>query len=347
MSGSIVINARVMSAPMTGVQRYVQEILAAMGERVAEVQPRRACRGIAGHAWEQGVLPLRTGGRLLWSPSNTGPLAVARQVVTVHDAVPLDHPEWLNPRFAAWYRFLLPRLVRRARRVIAISAFTRRRLIERTGVDPARVAVIHHGVGQRFRPQPDDAIAAMRRAVGVPAGRYLLSLGSLEPRKNLGGLLAAWGAVAAAAPADLCLVVAGARGAGQIFRQPPAPQATPRVHFSGRVEDRWLPALYSGAVAFCYPSLYEGFGWPPLEAMACGTPVLASQGTAFPEVLGDAALLVDPHDPCAIADTLRRVIASRALREDLRGRGMERAAGFRWADAAAATWALLSSAATE
>lgn len=326
-----IINTRVMALPMTGVQRYVQEVLPALGNDVRVLRPRISCRGLAGHAWEQIILPTSCRGAMLFSPSNTGPLAVTRQVVTVHDVVPLDHPEWLNPRFAAWYRYLIPRLVRRVRRVIAISDFTKRRLVDTTGVAPDSVVVIHHGLDPRFAPQPAAAVQTMRVRLGLPE-RYVLVLGSLEPRKNLPRLLQAWAAMPMVDRGPVRLVLAGAGGHPAVFARQrlDLPDA---ALWLGHVPDEHLPALYTGAEAFAYPSLYEGFGKPPLEAMACGTPVLTSGAGAIAEVVGQAALCADPLDTAAMSYALRRLLADADLRQELRARGLSQAAQFTWARA--------------
>lgn len=331
MSLSIIVNTRVQTSPLTGVQRYLTEILPALGGGVCGVQPRFPCHGLVGHAWEQAVLPARCRGAVLFSPSNTGPLAVARQVVTIHDVVPLDHPEWLNPRFAAWYRFLIPRLVRRVRRVIAVSEFTKCRLVATTGLPPNRVTVIHNGVDARFKPQPAQGVERARAALRLPP-RYLLALGSLEPRKNLARLLRAWAALSAPERRGACLALAGGAGRPGVFARCPLTLPEDAV-WIGHVPDTFLPALYSGAVGFVYLSYYEGFGFPPLEAMACGATVLTSGAGAIAEVAGDAALYAAPHDTGAIAGALRRLLADADLRAELRARGLRRAARFTWARA--------------
>lgn len=338
----MIVNTRVMALPMTGVQRYVQEVLPALGAGIQRVAPRRPCRGLSGHAWEQLVLPRRVHGQLLWSPSNTGPLACPYQVVTVHDLAALDHPEWLNPRFAAWYRFLLPRLLRRARRVIAISEFTRQRILALTGVRPERVVAILHGLDARFSPRPAAEVDQVRAALALP-DRYVLALGSLEPRKNLATLLQAWGALPATSRRGCRLVLAGGAGAAHIFA--PSRLALPEDALAlGRVPDAALPALYTGALAFVFPSFYEGFGKPPLEAMACGAPVLTSNLTALPEIVADAALCANPYDGSAWTAGLDRLLRDSALREDLAARGRRRAAAFGWDRAAAATRAVFEAA---
>ncbi|MHB1282845.1 MAG: glycosyltransferase family 4 protein [Metallibacterium scheffleri] len=304
--------------------------------------------GMRGHAWEQLRLPGHCRGKLLWSPSNTGPLAVRNQVVTIHDVVPLDHPEWLNPRFAAWYRFLIPRLARRVKHVIVDSDFTRQRLIAHTGIGPGKISVIHCGVDARFRPQSPEAINSARAALQVPPGRYVLSVGSLEPRKNLGRLLLAWQSALSELPADAWLVVAGAKGKGLVFADVPELAHLPaRVHLAGYVPEEALPALYAGADAFVYPSMYEGFGVPPLEAMACGIPTLVSNRTSIPEVVGDAALQVDPFDVNAIAQGLVQLSTDANLRAKLGRVGRERAALYTWDHTAKRTLQVLQEAAKE
>lgn len=343
----VVTNTRTLAAKLTGVQRYASEIVNRLDSKVECIAPAATLDGIAGHAWEQLVLPTKLRGRLLWSPSNTGPLLVQRQVVTVHDVVPLDHPEWLNPRFAAWYRFLLPKLIPRVRRVITVSDFSKTRILEHVKVDPSRVVVIPNGVDSRFYPRTEKEHADLRGHLELPSPYYILSLGSLEPRKNLERLLKAWAMIYEELPQDVWLVVAGARGKAQIFRDVNFEVLPPRVHFSGHVPDQYLPALYSSALGFAYVSYYEGFGIPPLEAMASGTPVLTGNRTALTEVVADAGLTVNPLDVEAIADNLVRLVNDETLRETLRERGLLRAKKFNWDDIAARTWQVLLDAASE
>lgn len=338
---NIAVNTRTLASKLTGVQRYTSEIVNRLGARIEHIAPQSALDGIAGHAWEQAVLPTLLHGRLLWSPANTGPLVVEKQVVTIHDLSVVDRPEGFSLRFREFYRFLLPRLTRRVRAVITVSAFTRERLIEWARIPPSRVHAIHLGVDRRFSQQQLDSIEKLRNTLEIPSRYYILSLGSLEPRKNLPRLLAAWERVQRELPDEVWLVVAGGKGKSSVFKDVGIQRLPPRVHLTGRVPDEFLPTLYSGALVFTYPSLYEGFGLPPLEAMACGTPVLTSNVTSLPEVVGDAGLLVDPYDVEAIAHGICRLVGDSALREELKRKGLERAKQFTWERTADLTWQVL------
>ncbi|MDQ6664685.1 MAG: glycosyltransferase family 4 protein [Acidobacteriota bacterium] len=338
----IALNSRFYAHRPTGMQRYALELAGRFGGNIQQIRPDRPLKGAAGHLWEQFYLPAALKGRMLWSPNNTGPLAVANQVCTFHDLIPLDRPEWFNPRFAAWYQWLLPRLARKVRRIISVSEFTKQRIVERFGIEASKVTVIPNGVDARFHPRPADEIAAMRQSLGIGGAPYLLCVGSVEPRKNLQCLLKAWSRALAKIPEDVQLVVAGAKGARLVFSNIPVGKLPARVRLTGYVDDQQLPALYSGAMALVYPSLYEGFGLPPLEAMACGVPVITSNSTSLPEVVGDAGIQVDPTEAESIADAICRVTRDEPLRMAMRAKGLARAERYSWDAVALETWQVLS-----
>ncbi|MBI3119349.1 MAG: glycosyltransferase family 4 protein [Candidatus Hydrogenedentes bacterium] len=267
---------------------------------------------------------------LVHYPASVGPLFPATNLVlTVHDLAVFRHPEWFTRGRALYYRAAITRGVRQARRIIADSRATAQELQELLDVPPDLIDIIPLGVSPHFAPVPLERIEAIRRQYALPAD-FFLFVGTFEPRKNLERLITAWDSVAACIPENL--VLAGRRG----WRDAPileAIQRSPfrsRIHLPSHVPEHDLPALLSAARAFVWPSLYEGFGLPPLEAMACGTPVITSNTSSLPEITGDAALLVDPHEVDAIAQALRRVSANAALRDELRAKGLTRAAQFTW-----------------
>jgi len=338
----IAVNARFYVHHKTGMQRYAYEVASRLAGKIREIRPDRALRGPAGHVWEQCYLPALAAGSLLWSPNNTGPVVTRRQVCTIHDIIPIDHPEWFSKSFAAWYRWLLPALARSAQHLIAVSEFTRSRVIDAFGLKPEKVSVVLNGIGPEFTPRTDEEIDRVKIHLGLPAKPYVLYVGSLEPRKNLARLLMAWTRVHPKCP-DIQLVIAGLnKGGSKVFAAVHLDEIPSNVFFTGYVEDSDLPALYSGAAVFVYPSLYEGFGLPPAEAMACGTPVITSKGTSLSEVVGPAAVLVDPENTDSIADAILRVVASESLATEMRRAGLARAQRFNWDDAAAQTWRILS-----
>jgi glycosyltransferase involved in cell wall biosynthesis len=330
------VNGRYLVQRLTGVQRYAREIVSRW-EPVPVLKPTVGGKGATGHLWEQLRLPTLARG-LLWSPGTTGPLAVRQQIVTIHDTAFVDQAQCFTRSFAAWYQWLVPRLARRVRRIITVSQFSKSRIVEYCRVPESKVEVIYSGVGPQFRPQPPDVIHEAREALHLPP-RYALCVCSLEPRKNLRRLLQSWSAMKER-PEDLHLVLAGAKG--NIYGDVGLSEPPPNVHLVGYVTDGHLPALYAGAEFFAFPSLYEGFGLPVLEAMACGTPVLCSNTTSLPEAAGNAALLVDPHQLDSISAGMQRLASDEALRNQLRELGLAHARTFNWDETARQTWNVLT-----
>jgi glycosyltransferase involved in cell wall biosynthesis len=336
----LVVNSRVAAGAMGGQQRVAAEILARLGP-VESVAPSRPLSGMKGHAWELFALPLRARGKLLWSPSASGPLACRNQVVTLHDVAFVDRPEFFSASFARFYRALIPRLVRRAAKVVTVSEFSRQRIAEAFSLDPAEIAIIGNGVSEGFRRYDEDAIARTRAALGLNA-RYVMLQATSDRRKNLHRTLEAWKAAQQRIAPDIVLAVTGNLARAHVFGDIGAIEADPRTKLLGFVDEAHIGPLMAGAEAFLFPSIYEGFGIPILEAMACGTPVVTADATATVEIAGGAALLVDPLDVNAIADGIVRLLGDEALRARLRALGYERAKQFTWDDAAAQYRALFT-----
>jgi glycosyltransferase involved in cell wall biosynthesis len=262
-------------------------------------------------------------------------------VITVYDLAFLRYPEFLTAESRRYYNDQIEAAVRRADAIIAISEATRADLETLLGVPRDKVTVTWLAADEAFHPQPPEEIARVRAAHDLPAD-YALFVGTLEPRKNLRGLLRAYAELCADLPDAPPLVVAGGKGwlAGDLPALVADLGLAERVVWAGHVPPADLPALYGGASVFCLPSHYEGFGMPPLEAMACGTPVVVSDRASLPEVVGEAGLLVDPDDPASIADGLRRVLTDSGLAAAMRERGLIRAAAFDWRETARRTIAV-------
>jgi glycosyltransferase involved in cell wall biosynthesis len=264
------------------------------------------------------------------------PVRRARTVLTVHDLSFMRVPESSHPRLRSYLLQAVPRSARRADIVLADSQWTRADVIELLGVDPRRVEVLYPAVERRFqRVQDVHWLDTVRTRYRLPA-QFVLGVGTLQPRKNFHRLIEAYAKVSANLGGDVQLVIAGGTGwlYEDIFRKVKQLGLQEVVHFPGYVADEDLPALYTLAGMFAFPSLYEGFGLPALEAMACGTPVVASNASSLPEVVGDAALLVDPLDVDALAEAMVKAFTDADLRAEMTRRGLARAREFTWAQAA-------------
>ncbi|MFN8500887.1 glycosyltransferase family 4 protein [Kouleothrix sp.] len=270
-----------------------------------------------------------------------GPPLGARRVATIHDAFSFVCPETQSQLDNWRYRWMLPVALRRADYVITNSQQSFHDIARYLRVPQARMAIIPYGMHARLAPVPAgrerDAILA-RYGVRPP---FLLYVGGINARKNIARLFEAYARVREQRP-DVTLVVGGQRQwrVAEIDATFRRLNIEPHVHFTGYLPHDDLPALYSAAEAFVFPSLYEGFGLPPLEAMACGAPTITSNVSSLPEVVADAALTVDPYDVGALVAAMLRVLGDAALRDDLRQRGVARAAQFSWGRAAHETLAL-------
>jgi glycosyltransferase involved in cell wall biosynthesis len=268
---------------------------------------------------------------------------IGRYVATIHDMIPLLRPQWVTRKHRLVVMAGYQRLRQQADLVITPSEATKADVVHHLQINPDRIAVIPWGCEERFRPTGNpEHFAGVQQRLGLPA-RYLLFVGTLEPRKNLTTLMHAYAMLRAERRGeDLKLVVAGRMGwlYDDIFNTVEALALAEEVLFTGFVDDEDLPDLYRGASMFVFPSLYEGFGLPILEAMASGVPVITSDTASMAEVAGDAAIRVDPHDPRAIAEAIAQVLADDKLREALTQKGIARARRFTWGAVAQKTLAL-------
>jgi glycosyltransferase involved in cell wall biosynthesis len=349
VSHVVAVNGSFLIKPVAGVQRYAHEnmrafrrlgiedllILAPHGYSEDEYCGYKVIRDNLPWQhrlmwlWEQVRLPYllrKTDVRLLWSPANTGPVLVRRQVVTIHDASVFANPAWFSFALRTIYRFILPALGRAAAGVLTDSEFSKSELIKHKVAPERKISVVPCGVGAEF----SDAITS-------PGGEgFVLCVGSRDPRKNVPRLVRAWQLMDKEAKRGMKLLVAG--GGGRMFAQEFLGEAPEDVEFLGYVNEEELIDLYRRAVLFVYPSLYEGFGLPPLEAMACGTPVITSSVSSLPEVVGDAAMLVDPYDVEEISGAIQKLLADQELQGELKKRGLERSSRFTWERTAEFTW---------
>lgn len=351
---TVAVDLRALVPEATGIGVYTRDLLTALASRPGAPRylgmahaPVRGAAGLPmpppevqraplGVVWQQLTLPHRLARGdvdLLFSPLQTLPLRCpVPAVVTVHDLTVVLYPESHNLR-VRWSQLpFLGRSLARAERVIAVSRATADDLAAHFPAETAgKVRVIHSGVAPRYRPAADRGeLAAIRRDAGAPEG-YLLYVGTLEPRKNLGTLVSAWELLRREDDAFPPLLLAGGTGwHSRGLRRRIETLAPLGLRHLGRVDDGELARLYRGALVFAYPSFYEGFGLPVLEAMASGVPCVTSDVSSLPEVAGGAALTVNPRDGRELAAALRKLVDDRDLAAELAARGRRRAAGFTW-----------------
>jgi alpha-1,3-rhamnosyl/mannosyltransferase len=260
-------------------------------------------------------------------------------VTTIHDLSPIRFPETHTEQSRRIWRKLLPDALKRSRLILTDSEFIRAEILELLGVPPERVRAIHLGVSEQYRELGRDELAARLSPLGLAPGRYVLAVGTLEPRKNLVSTLEAYRKLPDSMARAHPLVIAGLKGwlTEELQRRLAGLEAEGKVRVLGYVSAEALVALYGGARLLVYPSLYEGFGLPPLEAMACGTPVVVSNRASLPEVVGEAGTQVDAHDVAAIADAMARLVEDASHWRRMREAGLARARQFTWRRCAEAT----------
>jgi glycosyltransferase involved in cell wall biosynthesis len=348
---ALIINGDFLRAPVTGVQRVAEELIRGvfaasdgtdpraarfvpqlwvpgdLGQRAAALGvPYRVVRPLRGVPWQQVTLPLRARGRMVLSLCNVGPVCLREAVTMFHDAQVHSAPQSYGLAFRLWYRFHQPLTGRRHRRILTVSNHSRDDLV-RCGLATAeRIGVVHNGVDHVLRTPPDSSLLWK---LSLQPHRYVLALANAQAHKNIGRLLEAFHSPELS---ELQLVLFGSadRAAfeGNGLRIPP------RVRFAGRVSDAQLRALYEQALCVAFPSLTEGFGLPPLEAMFLGCPAVVSPRGALPEVCGAGALYADPDDTAAWVAAFSRLHRDTAFRELQQRYSLAHARPFTWARAA-------------
>jgi glycosyltransferase involved in cell wall biosynthesis len=299
-------------------------------------------------AWEQFIAPFR----LLWDrpallhcPVNVMPLlALPRTVITIHDLGFMRFPERYKKAKRLYLHALTALSAKRAKHLITPSEAIRQEVIELLKIPPERVTAIAEGVSEHFKPYPTEEVAQFRREKGLPA-KFVLYVGTLEPRKNIPALIKAFAQWRSENPTEaegVRLVLGGAKGwfYEEIFRLVEQLGLSEVVDFPGYLREADLPLWYNSARCFVYPSVYEGFGLPPLEAMACGCPVITSDTSSIPEVVGEAGILVKPDDVAALTAALNRLLTDETAWTAYRAKGLAQAARFTWQEAARQTFGI-------
>ena len=345
-----------------GIGRYVRELIAALAREDHQTAYNLFIAGAAKH-----TLPSALGANFVWKPTRLSPRALARiwhrlkiplpvetftgnidlyhatdfvlppthpktrTILQVHDLSFVRVPETASPRLKAYLDRVVPASAQRADHIIADSQATKDDLQSLYGIPANKMTVLHGGVDARFTPANREAIQAVREKYQLDQWTFILSVGTVQPRKNYERLIQALARLRQNGY-DIHLVIAGGKGwlDDPIYRMIDTTGMHSYVHFIGFVDDNDMPAHYSAADCFAFPSLYEGFGLPVLEAMACHTPVLTSTVSSLPEAAGNAAVLVDPYDLDAIIDGLEQIISDTTLRNLLIEQGAQQASQFTW-----------------
>lgn len=346
MKNKIVVNARFLTQNITGVQRFALEISRKLkliyGDQILFVSPANILNNEfakeldvvligknKGHIWEQFDLPkyLRRNGKpLLLNFTNTAPMWYTNKISTLHDVAFITYPQTFSKYFVLLYKFIIPRIIRSSSHIITVSEFSKSEIIKFYDIDESSISVIYNAVDDSFEPKEDLTLSA---------SDYFVAVSSLNHRKNLLRTLESFVDFNKQSP-DVCLYVIGDLKS-DAFKEVNLSEYTnnANIKFCGRLSDEELIRYYSNAKGFIYPSLYEGFGLPPLEAQACGCPVLISNVTSLPEIFLDSALYCSPYSVKSITDGLEKIFNDKDYSKDLKTKGKNNIKRFSWEKSAA------------
>jgi len=341
----VVVNSRFLTQKITGAQRFAMEMskhIRQLLQTVRFIAPHdilhkdltvelnvKIVGRNRGHLWEQFDLPYflyKNNKPLLVNFCNTAPLAYTNQIVTILDLSFLINPGWFSKRFFLFYKFLTPLIAKRSKKVITISEFSKQQIVKILKVPEEKIEIVYCGISEEIK-------GFSKKEFYNEYGEYILTVSSLEPRKNFRNLILAFNRLKFRSNVKLIIVGSENRIFADLTLRNLI-QGDDRIIMTGYVSDKDLSGLYRHAMLLVYPSLYEGFGLPPLEAMACGCPVVVSSAASLPEVCGDAAFYVDPYDVDDIAKGIYKVLTDEKLQRELRQKGLERVKLFSWRDSA-------------
>ncbi len=349
----IYVNGRFLLQNLTGVNRFAYELCrvwAETGVSFALCCPPgkiRECYDISNfkiivcgcgksHVWEQLALPLWfsrvRGKKILVCFTGLGPLLIRKKIMTIHDLAFMVNPKWYSRSYRLWYRLMTPLCAFTSMKILTVSEFSKSEIMQRLSISNDKICVVYNAVSPLFHAKHDENCWAEKR--DYVGEKYILAVSSIDPRKNFSMLLKAFSYVN---DRNIKLYIVG--GQSSIYSTSIAAlskeDTSERIKWLGRVSDQQLKWFYTHALCFVYPSLYEGFGIPPLEAMSCGTPTIVSAISVLKEVCGDAALYVNPHDEKDIADKINQLAHDENLCHELKKKGRKRCVAFSWERSAA------------
>lgn len=346
-----VVNGRYLTQKATGVHRYAFEIcnkLHEMGVDFHVAIPKKinpgykfqfktvSCGSLNTHLWEQISLPryLKSiGNPLLISFTGCGPLNYDNQIITIHDVSHERYPEWFSKNYYRYYHFMMPRIGRKAHAVLTVSEFSKREIVETLGLDAGKIHVVHSNVPFQTKPSAEEILNYVPDS---DAERYIIAVSSMDPRKNFIRLAKAFQNIE---DKSVKLYIIGMRF--KAFNTPDMQEITgENIHLPGYIDDEELQKMYQNAILSIYPSLYEGFGLPPLESMTYGCPAIASDIPALREVSGDAAFYIDPYDTADITNGINILLDNEKLRHELRLKGLEQIKQYSWEKSAGQVYEL-------